>query len=126
VADAQEYDLTDKIIGLAIDVHREMGPGLLEVIYEDCLCHELGRAGLKFGRQVPVPLVYEDVRLDCAFRADIIVEDMVLLELKSIDRLAPIHEAQMLTYLKVSKIRVGLLINFGSKLLKDGLKRFVQ
>jgi GxxExxY protein len=118
--------LANKIIGHAINVHREMGPGLLEVIYEECLCEELAREKTLYARQVPIPLTYKGVRLECAFRADIIVESKVLIELKSVERLAPVHEAQILTYLRLSNLRVGLLMNFGSALLKDGLKRFVR
>ena len=117
--------LTQQIIVAAIAVHRELGPGLLESVYEECLCSELRRASLKFERQVTLPIVYRDVRLECGYRLDLVVEDSVLLELKAVEALAPIHEAQMLTYLRLSKLKIGLLINFNHGVLKDGIRRFV-
>jgi GxxExxY protein len=121
-----ESELTDQIIKAAIAAHRELGPGLLESVYEGCLCSELACLAVPFARQVPVPISYKGVQIDCAFRADIIVADRVLIEVKSVERLAPIHDAQVLTYLKLSKLPVGLLMNFGNVLLKDGLRRFVN
>jgi len=118
-------DCTNRIIGLAIKVHRALGPGLLEEVYEECLCWELQQSGLAFGRQVPFPLIYEGVRLPRGYRADIVVEHSVIIEIKSIEHLLPVHEAQMLTYLRLSGCHIGLLMNFNSKLLKDGLKRFI-
>ena len=117
--------LTEKIIGFAIEVHRELGPGLLESAYEACLAHELSSNEIRFARQVAMPLTYKGEKVDSGYKADLIVDDQVLIELKSVDQLLPIHEAQILTYLKLSGIRVGLLINFNARLLKDGLKRFV-
>ena len=117
--------LTQKIIGLAIEVHKELGPGLMESAYEACLCHELLINKLPFQRQVPIPVEYKSEKLESGFRADVIVDEQVLLELKSVEKLAPIHEAQILTYLKLSGIRTGLLLNFNERVLKDGIKRFV-
>ena len=117
--------LTQKIIGLAIEVHKELGPGLMESAYEACLCHELLINKLPFQRQVPIPVEYKSEKLESGFRADLIVDEQVLLELKSVEKLAPIHEAQILTYLKLSGIRTGLLLNFNERVLKDGIKRFV-
>jgi GxxExxY protein len=118
-------DPTNRIIGLAIKVHKKLGPGLLESVYEECLCWELSRGGLAYRRQVPLPVIYEDVHLNCAYCADIIVEQSVILELKSVERILPVHEAQTLTYLRLSGCRIGLLVNFNSVMLKDGLRRFI-
>jgi GxxExxY protein len=115
--------LTREVIGGAIEVHRSLGPGLLESAYRHCLAYELKERGLAVASEMPIPLVYKSAALQCGFRADIIVEDHVLLELKAVDRLMPIHEAQVLTYLKLCKIRVGLLINFNSTILRHGIKR---
>ena len=117
--------LTEKIIGFAIEVHRQLGPGLLESAYEECLCHELRRGELSFQRQVPLPVIYKSIRLDCGYRLDIVVEQAVILELKTVERLLPIHEAQILTYLKLSGLHTGLLLNFNSAVLKDGIRRIV-
>lgn len=119
-------ELTDKIIGAAIEVHRELGPGLLESAYEECLCYELSQRGLSFRRQVELPVMYKSIRLDCGYIADLIVERTVLLELKSVDELHPVHDAQLITYLKVAKLKVGLLINFNVPVLKDGIRRRVH
>ncbi len=120
-----EKALTERILGFAINVHRALGPGLLESAYEECLCHELATAAVAFTRQQPIPIVYNDVKLECGFRADIVVEGRVLVEIKSIERFAPIHEAQILTYLRLSKLKVGLLLNFNSVRMFDGMKRMV-
>jgi len=117
--------LTDQIIGFAIEVHRHLGPGLLESAYEECLCHELKENAIGFRRQVPLPVVYKTVRLDCGYRIDIVVENNLILELKSIERLLPIHEAQVLTYMRLSGIRTGLLMNFNTPALKDGIRRLM-
>jgi GxxExxY protein len=117
--------LTEDIIGAAIEVHRVMGPGLLESVYERCLCHELNLRGLAHERQQPLPVVYKGVALDDPLFLDVVVQQEVILELKAVERLLPIHEAQLLTYMKLSGIRRGLLINFNVRLLKDGVKRFV-
>jgi len=120
---------TNRIASLALDgafrVHRALGPGLLENTYEACLAYELGRLGLNFQRQVEIPLVYEDVRLDVGFRLDLWVEGMVILEIKAVDQFLPIHTAQLITYLKLVDNQLGYLINFNVRLLKDGLKRIV-
>jgi GxxExxY protein len=117
--------LTEKIIGFAIEVHRQLGPGLLESAYEECLCYELRQSGLVFRRQVPLPVVYKAIRLDCGYRIDIVVEERVILELKTVERLIPVHDAQLLTYLKLSGVRIGLLLNFNAPVLKDGIRRMV-
>jgi GxxExxY protein len=123
---AYENDpLTEKIIGFAIGIHRALGPGLLESAYEECLCYELEQGGLSFRRQAALPVVYKSVRLECGYRMDIVVEDQVIIELKTVERLLPIHEAQMLTYLKLSGIRTGLLLNFNVPVLKDGIRRML-
>jgi GxxExxY protein len=118
-------NLKETIIGAAIEVHKELGPGLLESAYEECLCHELSVRHLPFKRQVPLPILYKNVKLDCGYRIDIIVGNSVLLELKSLENILPVHEAQLITYLKLSKLPVGLLINFNVPLLKDGIIRRV-
>jgi GxxExxY protein len=118
-------DLTYKIIGLAMRVHSRLGPGLLESVYEKCLCHELTHAGIPFQHQVQLPLTYNDVLIDCAYIADVIVDDQVILELKSVEHLLPVHEAQLLTYLRLSTCRIGLLLNFNTVSLTDGIKRCV-
>jgi GxxExxY protein len=117
--------LTDKIIGLAIAVHRALGPGLLESAYEECLCYELQQNQIRFRRQVPLPVTYKDVRLECAYRIDVVIEDHLILELKTVERLLPIHEAQLLTYPKLGRFKTGLLLNFHAPVLKDGMKRMV-
>lgn len=123
---AHDGPLSSQIIGLAITVHRELGPGLLEAVYEECLHVELVSAGLFTERQVPFPVVYSGRRLDAGYRADLVVERQVLIEVKAIDRILPVHEAQVLTYLRFSSMRVGLLLNFNTLRLKDGLRRFVR
>jgi GxxExxY protein len=117
--------LTEAIIGAAVEVHRALGPGLLESTYEMCLCRELSIRGLAFERQVPISVEYKGVRLDCGYRADVVVEKSVLVEIKAIDSLVSIHDAQLLSYLKLSGLKVGLLINFNVELLKRGLRRRV-
>jgi GxxExxY protein len=118
-------ELTQAIIGAAMEVHRGLGPGLLESIYEMCLCRELSIRGIPFERQVPIPVEYKGVKLDCGYRADIVVEGTILLEIKAIDSLLPIHDAQLLSYLKLGGWKIGLLINFNVELLKNGLRRRV-
>ena len=117
--------LTGQIIGSAIEVHKALGPGLLESAYEECLCRELVLLGIDFKRQQPIPVEYKGARLDCGYRMDLLVEGLVLLELKSVDRLEPIHEAQVLTYLKLTGLKIGLSINFNVPVLRDGIKRFI-
>ncbi len=116
-------ELSEKIIGCAIKVHRTLGPGLLESTYEVCLVHELKKAGLKVERQVPLPVIYDGIQLDAGYQLDVLVEDTIILELKSVEILLPIHEAQLLTYLKLANKKLGLLINFNVTLLKNGIKR---
>lgn len=118
-------ELTEKIIGAAIEVHRTIGPGLLESAYEECLSHEMQFRGLSFERQVPLPVSYKGVKLDCGYRLDLLVEKHVVVEIKAVDALQSIHEAQLLTYLKVGGWSVGLLINFNVPVLKHGIKRVV-
>jgi GxxExxY protein len=122
----QENDITRKIIGAAIEVHKKLGPGLLESAYEECLCCEMQLRGIEFKRQVPLSLNYKGVVLDCGYRLDLLVEDKVIVELKSIEGLEPIHEAQMLTYLKLRNAWLGLIINFNVIMLKDGVRRLVN
>jgi len=116
--------LTGLIIGAAIEVHKGLGPGLLESAYEECLCHELALRSISFERQKDLPIKYKGVNLDCGYRLDIISEKKVIVELKACERLEPIHEAQILTYLKLTGLKIGLLINFNVPVLKDGIKRF--
>jgi GxxExxY protein len=116
---------SNKVIGLAIEVHRHLGPGLLESAYEECLALELTQHDIGFRRQVALPVVYKGVRLDCSYRMDFIVESYLVLEIKTVEFLLPIHEAQLLTYLKLSNLKIGLLINFNVPLLRDGIKRMV-
>ncbi len=118
--------LTNKIIGAAIEVHKHLGPGLLESAYEECLCHELNLVGLKFIKQKALPVKYKSIYLDCGYRIDLLVENKIILELKAIERIFPIHEAQLLTYLKLSGIKLGLLINFNVSVLHKGIKRMVN
>jgi GxxExxY protein len=118
--------ITRRIIGAAIEVHRRLGPGLLESAYESCLAYELRQLGFKVEQQKPLPVVYKDVKLDCGYRLDLVVEDSVVIEVKAVERLAPIHDAQLLSYLRLSEKRVGLLINFHVRVLKNGLKRIVH
>ncbi|HTI81873.1 MAG TPA: GxxExxY protein [Acetobacteraceae bacterium] len=118
-------ELTERVIGLAIEVHRELGPGLLESVYEECLCYELSEVGVPVQRQVKVPIVYRGRVLDDGFRADIVVNDELIVEIKAVECVLPVHEAQVLTYLRLTRYRVGLLMNFNALRLKDGLKRFV-
>lgn len=118
-------DLSKQVIGCALEVHRNLGPGLLESTYEHCLAHELTLAGLPFRLQHALPVKYKGILLDCGYRVDVLVEDQLIVELKSVEKVVPIHEAQLLTYMKLAQIRIGLLINFNVGLLKDGIKRMV-
>jgi GxxExxY protein len=118
-------DLSNRIIGLAIEVHRNVGPGLLESVYTECLSDELGQAGIPFQREVTVPVIYKGKTLALGFRADILVDNTILVEIKAVVALLPTHDAQILTYLRMSQIPVGLLMNFHAIRLKDGLRRFV-
>jgi len=116
---------SNKVIGLAIEVHRHLGPGLLESAYEECLSLEMTQHAIGFRRQVALPVVYKGTRLDCSYRMDFVVENYLVLEIKTVESLLPIHEAQLLTYLKLSELKIGLLINFNVPLLRDGIKRMV-
>ena len=119
-------ELTERIIGFAIEVHKQLGPGLLESIYEECLCSELTDAGLPFQRQIKLPIMYRGRLLEDGFRADVVVADEVIIEIKSVEHILPVHEAQLLTYLRLTGHRIGLLMNFNVTRLKDGLRRFVM
>jgi GxxExxY protein len=123
---AEEDVLTERIIGAAIEVHRHLGPGLLESAYEMCLCYELSQLGVKFERQVPLPVAYKGVKLDCGYRLDLVIDNQVVVEIKTVETLLPVHQAQLLTYLKLSRKRIGLLLNFNEPVLKRGLKRLVN
>ncbi len=125
IKNPQNDQLTEKVIGLAIEVHRGLGPGLLESAYEECLCYELGESGVSFERQVPLPVVYKSVELDCGYRMDIVVDNRLILELKTVEKILPIHEAQLLTYLKLGRLQTGLILNFNTSVLKDGIRRLV-
>ncbi len=117
--------LTESIISAAIEVHKSLGPGLLESAYEQCLCHELYLRGIKFQRQRPLPLEYKGIKLDCSYRLDILVEGQIVIELKTIEKILPVHQAQLLTYLKLLPAKVGLILNFREARLKDGICRMV-
>ena len=118
-------ELSNKVIGLALEVHKELGPGLLESSYQQCLAYELSKNSISFEIEKELPVVYKNIKLDCGYRIDILIENSLLLELKSVEKLLPIHEAQILTYMKLADIKIGLLINFNVKILKEGIKRFV-
>lgn len=117
--------LTEQVIGAAIEVHRILGPGLLESAYEACLCYELSQRGITFQRQVALPVIYKTVVLDCGYRIDLLVQDRLIVELKTVEQLLPIHEAQLLTYMKLRGVGTGLLLNFNVPVLKYGIKRMV-
>jgi GxxExxY protein len=118
-------ELTDTVIGACIEVHRNTGPGLLESAYEQCLCRELSLRGIPFAVQVPLPILYKGTQLDCGYRVDLLVDGRLLIELKSVEKLLPIHDAQVLTYLRLGNWEIALLINFNVQLLRDGIKRLV-
>lgn len=117
--------LSNRVIGLMLEVHRELGPGLLESAYQTCLAHELKTAGITYAAEVSLPVRYKGLALDCAYRMDFVVEQSLIIELKSVDSLLPIHEAQLLTYLRLAGLKIGLLANFNVPLLRQGLKRLV-
>jgi len=118
--------LSFRVIGAAMEVHRRLGPGLVEPIYEEFLCHELGLRKIPFERQKPLPIVYKGFRLDCGYRLDIVVDNLVILELKAVERIKPLYEAQLRTYLKLSGTWLGLMMNFNVTLLKEGIHRMVN
>ena len=121
-----EFDeLSNKVIGCALEVHRNLGPGLLESTYEQCLAYEMKVAGMAFKLQHPLPVEYKNIKLDCGYRIDMLVDNSIIIELKSVDKILPIHQAQLLTYMKLAGISIGLLINFNVNYLKDGIKRMV-
>jgi GxxExxY protein len=117
-------DITEKIIGAAIEVHRRLGPGLLESAYQECLCYELKLINLSFNRETPMPIIYKEIKLDHGYRLDILVENKIVVELKSVDSLLDVHTAQILTYMRLGEYSTGLLINFNVSLLKNGVKRY--
>lgn len=121
-----ENEITERIIGCAIQVHRKLGPGLLESAYTVCLQHELVKAGLKVEREKPVALCYDDLKIDCAYRLDLLVDDTIIVELKTVEKLDDIHVSQLISYLKLTECEVGLLINFNVKVLKNGIRRVVN
>jgi GxxExxY protein len=118
--------ITEKVIGCAIRVHRELGPGLLESTYEKCLAFELAENGLQVETQKELPIIYRKLKLDCGYRIDLLINEKIIVELKSVEKMLPIHHAQLLSYLKLSGCKVGLLINFNVEALKDGLRRIVN
>lgn len=118
-------ELSNRVIGLIIEVHRNLGPGLLESAYQQCLAHELSTNNIDFVMEQPIPVKYKEINVDCGFRADLIIEKNLILELKTVDKISPVHEAQLLTYLKLTGLKLGLIINFNVKFLKDGIKRMV-
>ena len=117
--------LSHKLIGCAIEVHRHFGPGLLESAYQQCLAYELSANDIEFVMEQPIVVKYKKINIDCAFRADFIIAKSIILELKAVDKILPIHEAQLITYLKITGLRLGLIINFNVKQLKDGIKRII-
>jgi len=123
---SENFDLLSRrVIGCAIEVHRTLGPGLLESAYEQCLAHELSLADIPFERQVPVDLVYKGLTVECGYRLDLLVDETIVVELKSVDQIMPTHEAQILTYMRLKRKEIGLLVNFNSKFLRSGIKRYV-
>ena len=121
-----EFDkLSNQVIGCALEVHRALGPGILESAYEQCLAHELSLSGIPFKLQFPLPVNYKNIKLDCGYRIDRLVDDKLVVELKSVDKITGVHQSQILTYMKLSEMKIGLLINFNVELLKSGIKRLV-
>lgn len=121
-----EFDaLSNKVLGLALEVHKELGPGLLENTYKQCLAHELSKAQIPFLLEAELPVFYKEMHISCGYRIDLLIDRNLVVELKSVDSLQPIHEAQILTYMKLAKVSTGLLINFNERYLKHGIKRFV-
>jgi GxxExxY protein len=126
-AETQSFrEITERVIGACIEIHRQLGPGLLESAYEECLCYELSQLGIRFERQKPLPVKYKSVNLDCGYRLDLVIENRIIIELKTVENLLPIHEAQLLTYLKLSGFTLGLLINFNVPVLKNGIRRIAN
>jgi len=121
-----ENEIANKVIGIAIDIHKALGPGLLESVYKECLYYKIGKSGLWVEKEKPMPLIFEEVKLDCGYRIDLLVEKKLVIEIKSVDALNDIHLAQTLTYLKLGNYKLGLSINFNVVLLKDGIKRIIN
>ena len=121
-----ENEISNKVIGIAIELHKKLGPGLLESVYENALAYDLKEAGMKVLQQVPMPFIYKEIKMDIGYRLDLIVESKLIIEVKSVEVLAPVHYAQLLTYLKLSDLKLGLLVNFNTKLLKDDIHRIVN
>ena len=125
VLDVERDPISNKVVGFAIEVHKHLGPGLLESAYEECLAFELRQQGIDFKRQVALPILYKGMQLDCAYRMDLVVERYLVIEIEAVEQLLPIHQAQLLTYLKLSTLKFGLLPNFNVALLRDGIKRMI-
>ena len=121
-----ENEISNKVIGIAIELHKKLGPGLLESVYENALAYDLKEAGMRVLQQVPMPFIYKEIKIDIGYRLDLIVESKLIIEDKSVEVLAPVHYAQLLTYLKLSDLKLGLLVNFNTKLLKDDIHRIVN
>ncbi len=121
-----ENELSFKVIGIALELHKSIGPGLLESAYENALAYDLRESGLSVQQQVPMPFIYKEVKMDIGYRLDLLVENKIIIEIKSVENLAPVHYAQLLTYLKLSDLKLGLLMNFNSRLLKEGIHRIVN
>jgi GxxExxY protein len=121
-----ENELAKIVVGICLKIHKILGPGLLESVYEEALCYELAKAGLQFKRQQGISFMYEEVKMDLGFRSDVIVEDKLMIELKSVETVAPVHYKILLTYLRLTNIKLGLMINFNVELIKDGIKRVVN
>ena len=121
-----ENEISNKVIGIAIELHKKLGPGLLESVYENALAYDLKEAGMKVLQQVPMPFIYKEIKMDIGYRLDLIIESKLIIEVKSVEVLAPVHYAQLLTYLKLSDLKLGLLVNFNTKLLKDDIHRIVN
>lgn len=126
MVDMKENEIANKVIGCAIEVHRALGPGLLESAYQECLLYTLERSGMKVQKEKPMPLIFEEVKLECGYRIDILVENKVVIEIKSVETLNDVHLAQTLTYMKLGNYKLGLLINFNVSLLKNGIKRVIN
>lgn len=118
-----DWELSEQVIGAAIDIHRELGPGLVEGVYEECLCWKLGQDGIAYARQKPIPITFREMTFPGAFRLDVVVDRRLVVEIKSVDHIIALHKAQLMTYLKMTGLKTGLLINFNSAPLKDGIKR---
>ena len=121
-----ENEISQKIIGLAIDIHKKLGPGLLENVYKECLFYKINQSGLLVAKEKPMPLIFEEVKMDCGYRIDLLVMDKLVIEIKSVESLNDIHLAQTLTYMKLGNYKLGLLINFNVVLLKEGIKRIIN